>query len=132
MTRSDERIFVNRDSAWLWDLADSFERDDLATSLRLRNIATSLESLDEQNRNLRIGDPEGKYSAGIQEGYMRVFRRSNLPPQPVETMRLRMNRALANSNIQPKRFEIVHEAKAPPKPSAIAKAGITLNLGALK
>jgi hypothetical protein len=75
--------FVNLDAKWLHELAQAFDGE--AEQARLLLIAERLEKLDEQVRNLQSSSNQiGEFERGVQAERLRIFGRSNLPPQSVE------------------------------------------------
>ena len=72
--------FVNLDAAWLAELAAAFEGE--PEQARLLLIAERLEKLDERVQNLQSGPND--FDRGVQAERLRIFGRSNLPPQSVE------------------------------------------------
>lgn len=83
--------FVNLDAQFLHELAEGFERDDLATAARLYAVARNLEALDERLRNLLASSP---YEAGKRAALNEIYSRSNIPPEEGEVEMLANRLAL--------------------------------------
>lgn len=75
--------FVNLDARWLANLAAAFEGE--PEQARLLFIAEHLQSMDEKLQNLTANSNQiGEFERGVQAERLRIFGRSNLPPQSVE------------------------------------------------
>jgi hypothetical protein len=72
--------FVNLDARWLANLANAFDGE--PEQARLLLIAEHLQSMDEKLQNL--SNSVGEFERGVQAERLRIFGRSNLPPQSVE------------------------------------------------
>lgn len=70
--------FINVDCQWLDDLGQTFiADDDLATGMRLRDIAKRFQSIDQ--RLLTLSADNGQFIAGRQSVWDELAAKSNLP-----------------------------------------------------
>lgn len=84
--------FVNLDARWLVEFAEQFQnasgepnRNYDADYARFIRIAEHLQSMDEKLQNLTANSNQiGEFERGVQAERLRIFGRSNLPPQSVE------------------------------------------------
>lgn len=77
--------FVNLDAKWLAEFAQPGNVIGEYEQARLLRIAEHLQSMDEKLQNLTSNSNQiGEFERGVQAERLRIFGRSNLPPQSVE------------------------------------------------
>jgi hypothetical protein len=129
-------IFINQDAAYLHSLGATFITDgDFETGMRLQSVAANLQSFDD--RLQAFATMSGDYIRGKRDMALEVYGRSNIPEpertMPMPAARLGIGPNAVEVKYIPKGLRTLDESaprksKAAPKPSALAAAGITLNL----